>query len=984
MNLYLQNIVEYIPFSSLTTYWQDVDLHTFSIDIELHGYQQKGLENAIKALHLYYEKLNQDKKQLFNYYKNNGLSENLDLIFKDKDAHKYKVFNEYSTEFPIERNSIPFWSFINRMSFWMATGSGKTVILIKLISILGQLMKEGTIPKQDILFLTCREDLIEQFKAHIQKFNEYPGNLHIHCYSLKEYDSIKQQNNPSKPKQIDVFYYRSDLVSDIQKDKIIDFRNYENQGKWYILLDEAHKGDKEESKRQFYYSIMARKGFMFNFSATFTDKIDFATCVFNFNLERLIQNGYGKKIFISQADISALENKNKEEEFSAQKKQEIILKVFILHTYLRKLKNEVGDLYYHNPLIVTLVNSVNTEDSDLYMLFKLVEDVALHKVSAEVLESAKKSLISDLRSGTYQFDRSPFVVDENRIYSIDLKDILENVLNAKIHGNIEVLKIPGNKKEIAFKLTTSDVPFALIKIGDITEWIKNKLKDYVITERVENESLFRKINDRRSEIQILMGSRTFYEGWDSDRPNILLYVNIGKGKDAQKFVLQSIGRGVRICPFAPYRMRLRILQQNKMVQNDLFEYLNLYAQPLESLFVYGTKANNLIEVVNALKIYTGECMLLSFEVNPDIQKEELLIPTYTKIVLNEPVPSGILSTYFLIHSEDLALLENYCNYLGKKILLAKFDLTLPLVQKLFEALNHKQKYFKVNNAETYKIQVPEKLVSKVIQFLKLQTEVLREFKPLEEEIVHFKYICANVNVSRRLRELIDKVKKYPIKPEALQILDEQFDKGEISRQDYIHNIKKLESEYPQQIEAPPLVIRYVDHHYYVPLCLSDDEKVDYIKHIIKTKSEFRFIQDLEHYLSCQDNLFNQLDKWYFSKIDETLDSVYIPYYEPKSNSIQKFKPDFIFWLWKGKEYTILFIDPKGTEHTAAYRKIDGYKKLFEFDNKPKIFEFNGYQVKVLLKCRTEDILAVPNEYAPYWFEDIKDMLAWTSEPHTNL
>ncbi|MHB8280303.1 MAG: hypothetical protein ACYDIA_22015 [Candidatus Humimicrobiaceae bacterium] len=44
----------------------------------------------------------------------------------------------------------------------------------------------------------------------------------------------------------------------------------------------------------------------------------------------------------------------------------------------------------------------------------------------------------------------------------------------------------------------------------------------------------------------MMGSRSFYEGWDSNRPNLLLFVNIGVGSDAKKFVLQSVGRGVRV------------------------------------------------------------------------------------------------------------------------------------------------------------------------------------------------------------------------------------------------------------------------------------------------------------------------------------------------------------------------------------------------------------------------------------------------------
>jgi type III restriction enzyme len=95
-----------------------------------------------------------------------------------------------------------------------------------------------------------------------------------------------------------VFYYRSDNLSDEQKERIVDFRNYDNGGRWYVLLDEAHKGDKEDSKRQHIYSILSRNGFLFNFSATFTDSRDIVTTVYDFNLARFVEEGYGKHIAI--------------------------------------------------------------------------------------------------------------------------------------------------------------------------------------------------------------------------------------------------------------------------------------------------------------------------------------------------------------------------------------------------------------------------------------------------------------------------------------------------------------------------------------------------------------------------------------------------------------------------------------------------------------------------------------------------------------
>ena len=86
---------------------------------------------------------------------------------------------QYEKEYPVEKGNlrqkknslnyeqkIPFASFINQMSFWMATGSGKTLVIVKLIRILGDLMRKEEIPKKDILFLAHRDDLLNQFSEH--------------------------------------------------------------------------------------------------------------------------------------------------------------------------------------------------------------------------------------------------------------------------------------------------------------------------------------------------------------------------------------------------------------------------------------------------------------------------------------------------------------------------------------------------------------------------------------------------------------------------------------------------------------------------------------------------------------------------------------------------------------------------------------------------------------------------------------------------
>ncbi|MGC8735074.1 MAG: DEAD/DEAH box helicase family protein, partial [bacterium] len=200
-------------------------------------------------------------------------------------------------------------------------------------------------------------------------------------------------------------------------------------------------------------------------------------------------------------------------------------------------------------------------------------------------------------------------------------------------------------------------------------------------------------------------------------------------------------------------------------------------------------------------------------------------------------------------------------------------------------------------------------------------------------------------------------------------LDEAY--GKIPREEYSRKEQELKEARKFEYEGKRLELKYIANHYYFPLILSNDEKIDYIKHVIKTKGEVKFINDLENYLTQPNNKFNEFNWWMFSKIDESLDEVYIPYYNPNVNKISYFYPDFIFWLEKGEDYFIVFVDPKGTEHTSAYRKIDGYKELFEENGKEKVFKNNGFNVRIKLRLRPEDVSKTLSEYRQYWFDDIE-------------
>ncbi|MEM3408165.1 MAG: DEAD/DEAH box helicase family protein [Candidatus Micrarchaeia archaeon] len=973
MQLYLQNIVDDISFENLPEKWHMFDFVHFSKDKTLFDFQKRALENALKGLWIYFIDKKADKKSFFEHYKLNGLEENFDYdLDRKQDSKSARYLLEYPEDYPLIDNKISFAHFINRMSFWMATGSGKTLIIVKLIEILGKLINKKEIPEGDILFLTHRDDLLNQFKKHVEEFNNFNFDIKINLKNLRDYESTKRESIvPFVKNEITVFYYRSDLISDEHKEKIVNFKNYDNGGKWYILLDEAHKGDKEDSKRQILYNILSRNGFLFNFSATFTDPRDFATCVFNFNLSKFVEEGYSKHIYVSQSNISAFKDHN---DFSQIEKQKIVLKTLLLLTYINKYHEEikkVNESLYHHPLLLTLVNSVEVEKSDLELFFRELEKVAKNEIKVDLLIQAKQELVQEFNGyKNFEFENLEHVIDEKLIKELDYNDILRYVFNAKTPSNIEVLKIPGNRQELVLKLSTTEKPFALIKIGDISSWLKDKLEGYEINESFDNQSYFLRINSDDSDINILMGSRSFYEGWDSNRPNILLFINIGVGNDAKKFVLQSVGRGVRIEPQKNQRKRLQNLYNDKEIEEEVFKKVKDLIMPIETLYVFGTNAKNLNEIIKTLKEEKQDMTLGNeFIINPEAKDKTLLIPIY-KTAERIYSEESELQKYF-ISKEDFEITKRYYEYLTDKIILIKYNCDVNILKQAKKSFAEKEKYY--NFSETNSLFEPELILERILGYLGVKPKEFDKFKELENEIVHFKKIrFSDGKKYEEIKTKIDLIRQYPEKKKELQ-----NNYGKIPLEEYGKQLKLFEDAEKFEVKDQKIKIKYLANHYYLPVIISETEKIEYLNHIINVKSEVKFIEELEKYLDKPDNVFKQFDWWMFSKLDQTLDEVFIPYYNKKENKITHFKPDFIFWAQKGKRYLILFVDPKGTEYADGYRKIEGYSKIFEIDvngqKQSREFSYNGFTISTkLLLFNQGGIANVLEQYKRYWFDNFND------------
>ncbi|MEM4735737.1 MAG: DEAD/DEAH box helicase family protein [Candidatus Thorarchaeota archaeon] len=996
--LLYQEIAQGIAYESIPTEWLRIDLSHFSDSITLFDYQQEALVNAVKLLHYYYGSLRryketeteldsiERKRLLFNELRKSEphLVDSMGI----QSGRNRRLFNRLRQYYQVLQSGgqerVQFLNFVNRMSFWMATGSGKTMVLIKLVELLDRLREARLIPYNDILILTHRDDLIEQIEHHVREFNR-GATRPVMLWELDRYDEVKSSNSLLFPDAVHVFMYRSDLISDETKEKLLGFEDVENDGRWYVLLDEAHKGDKEDSKRQVFYSIMTRNGFLFNFSATFTDPWDILTTVYNFNLDTFIREGYGKNVYLSQQELTAFGDRT---DFSSREKQKIVLKSLLLLTILRMAKHNVservGRTHYHSPLLVALVNSVNIEESDLELFFREIERFATGRTDGSLLEEARKELVDEFSGQPrFVFGGGRVAIDTRRLMQAGSREILEYVFNASSFGNIEVIRLPQNTEELVFKLKTSERPFALIKIGDISTWLRDKLTGYEMSDAYETVSVFREISHGNDSVSILMGSRAFYEGWDSNRPNVMVFINIGKG-DARKYVTQSIGRGVRIEPIRGRRKRLLPLRREGDADaKDMLSKLDQTDVSLmETLFVLGTSRNNVQDILESIR-YEREASgeVIELRENERARERELLIPVYRDV--GRVMPPSELPRF----EGNRELLTRFFDWIGDdRLIHAIFShenrLTQQTVRKMREYLRDGN-FLPSDDGDLF-LQV-----SRLMRHVNVTMQELDRFQRLADEIVHFKRIRVTLEPEKlsRLQEKIVKVQEYRNLSEKEEELKRMLEQRRIGIDEYTAEIKRLSRESGEDVfvaDGSTLKIKYVANHYYLPMILSEREKERYVSHIVTVESERKFLEQVEEAIRRGDGPLGRFDWWMFCKIDEHLDDVYVPYYNRANNRIEKFRPDFIFWLRKGSRYTIVLVDPKGTRHTDYEYKVDGYRLIFEDGSGKREFVWADLTVCVHLFLFTDDENRLPAGYRKYWFDSFEGMMRRLEETHSSL
>ncbi len=468
---------------------------------------------------------------------------------------------------------------LNKLAFWMATGSGKTLIMH--LNYLQFLHYAGGERLDNIILITPNEGLSAQHMAAMTasgipsaRFGE-AGLIAGHPRTVRVTEITKL---------VEKRRGRAAGVS-IEVDALGD-RNL-------VFVDEGHRGASGEAWRSVRDAVAAR-GFTFEYSATFgqalaaarDDKLtlDYGkSIVFDYSYRYFHRDGFGKDFRV--LNVSGAD--------PLPDVTDLLLLGNLLSFYeqLRAYRENASALRAYNleqPLWVFVGGSVNavykrrgrdTSDVLAVQLFfhRLLSEPGWAEDAVGRLLRGESGLRAawnvDLFAGRFgklaESGESP-----ERIYA----DMLRMVFHADGPGGLRLCGIRGAPGELGLKAFGSDHYFGLTYIGDTARFKKLALRagsGIILEEDAVGGSMFGRVNEAGATVNVLIGAKKFVEGWNSWRVSNMGLMNVGRAEGSE--IIQLFGRGVRLKGRGMSLKRSTHLEGTHPDSVTLLETLNIFA-----------------------------------------------------------------------------------------------------------------------------------------------------------------------------------------------------------------------------------------------------------------------------------------------------------------------------------------------------------------------------------------------------------------------
>ena len=468
---------------------------------------------------------------------------------------------------------------LNKLAFWMATGSGKTLIMH--LNYLQFLHYGGAEGVDNIILITPSEGLSAQHMKEMAtsgirsaRFGE-TGLLAGHRQTVRVTEITKLVERKRG---------KGTGVS-IEVDALGD-RNL-------VFVDEGHRGASGEAWRKVRDAVAAR-GFTFEYSATFgqalaaarDDKLtlDYGKSIlFDYSYRYFHGDGFGKDFRVLNVT-------------GADPPPELTDRLLLgnllsFHEQQRAYRESTAALRPYNlepPLWVFVGGSVNAvykrkgrDESDVLsvqlFLHRVLSDPEWAKDAIARLLQGESRLYSawnvDLFAGRFD-DLAKSGGSPARIYA----DLLKTFFHADGPGGLRLCDIRGAPGELGLKAAGSDHYFGLTYIGDTAKFKKLALKadaGIIMEEDAVGGSMFGRVNEAGATVNVLIGAKKFVEGWNSWRVSNMGLMNVGRAEGSE--IIQLFGRGVRLKGRGMSLKRSTHLDGTHPANVGVLETLNIFA-----------------------------------------------------------------------------------------------------------------------------------------------------------------------------------------------------------------------------------------------------------------------------------------------------------------------------------------------------------------------------------------------------------------------
>lgn len=873
---------------------------------------------------------------------------------------------------------------LNKLAFWCATGSGKTLMLhVNIKQYLYYAEKYHAKKLNRILILTPNEGLSNQ---HIDELRASGFDAFLFT---KEGDT-GIFGGTHTVQVIDI-----NKLSETDGDKTVAVESFE--GNNLVLVDEGHRGSGGEVWKR-YRNKLTEEGFSFEYSATFGQAIAAQSganrtallqeygkaTLFDYSYRYFYNDGYGKDYRIMNMGS-----------WDDEELLNMYLTAYLLCIYEQTIAFEASPLVKNRFLIarplgifvggsVNAVRSVRGKDvSDVVQILLFLQDFI--DKPEEFIGYIKRLMNPDdgiKNSHGYSLFANCFTMakdglrlgEEDKFARETYMKVLSTIFHSEVpNARLHVDKQKGGDEEIGLRIGNADY-FGVINVGDSSKLISLCEENGLLCETKEfgSLSLFSNINEENSPINILIGSKKFNEGWSSWRVSVMGLMNVGRSEGSE--IIQLFGRGVRL---KGYKYSLK--RSSKLDSSYNPGNLPRGLRDIETLNIFGVRADYMDTFRKYLEdegLPANEEVYIPIEI-PTVN----LLPEATKLKIVRLRQGYDFKKAVVVHPLDLIDSTNikldwtpkveaiYSR--GARVETAVASTTGKLLKSHLSLLNWDKVFFAIqqmkNERNWFNMEISldllKTLMSRPDWYELTIQEADLEFHDFGRDVARWEEITIAL-----LRAYIDRAYKrsrgkwesqymetvyvdandpnffdvYTV--EVRQDQEEWIEKlKELREQIVSGNFERDFSIYGRWIQA----LRFDKHLYFPLLCLRDKDSNG--KKILKDQyTNEPLIKISPVALNVGESSFvEHIRKYYDEHKDDVLagKEIYLLRNESRKGigffEANNFYPDFILWVNDREKQHVTFIDPKGIRNLKGLNdpKIQLYN-LLKNEVEPSLNDIN--------------------------------------------